>query len=128
MKFLADMGISPRSVEHLREMGHDATHLREKGLEQLTDTAILAKARAEKRILLTHDLDFGELLAASKAELPSVVIFRLHNMRPERVNRYPEEVIKQYGTLLESGAIVSVSEGRIRVRSLPLYKGGGTKP
>ncbi len=37
MKFLADMGISPRSVEHLREMGHDATHLREKGLEQLTD-------------------------------------------------------------------------------------------
>jgi predicted nuclease of predicted toxin-antitoxin system len=73
MKFLADMGISPKTVAFLRTLDHDATHLQEQGLERLPDSAILAKAREEARILLTHDLDFGELIAASGACLPSVM-------------------------------------------------------
>jgi predicted nuclease of predicted toxin-antitoxin system len=44
MKFLADMGISPRAVDFLRDMGHDAVHLYEEGLERLPDSDILAKA------------------------------------------------------------------------------------
>jgi len=60
MKFLADMGISPRTVEFLRDLGHDAVHLHELGLERLPDSQVLRKARNEKRILLTHDLDFAE--------------------------------------------------------------------
>ena len=36
------------------------------------------------RVLLTHDLDFGELVAASGAKLPSIVVFRLANMHPDR--------------------------------------------
>jgi len=86
MKFLADMGISPRVVSTLRERGHEAVHLQEQGLGTLPDGDILAKARAEGRVLLTHDLDFGELLAASGGELPSVIIFRLKDMRAENVN------------------------------------------
>lgn len=123
IKFLADMGISPRSIEYLRKLGYDAIHLYEEGLERLADSEVLAKGRAEGRVVLTHDLDFGELMAASGAELPSVVIFRLRDMRPERVNRYLEEIIERYGGLLEEGAIMSVGEGKIRVRSLPIERG-----
>ena len=47
MKFLADMGISPRVVSALRERGHGAVHLQEQGLGKLPDGDILAKARAE---------------------------------------------------------------------------------
>jgi len=86
MKFLADMGISPRTVAFLRSLGHDAVHLYEQGFGRLSDPTILRKACDEGRVLLTHDLDFGELMAAGGAELPSVVIFRLRDMRPERVN------------------------------------------
>ena len=75
MKFLADMGISPVVVRWLREMGHDAVHLYEEDLGRLPDSAVLEKARAEGRILLTHDLDFGELLAFSKSAQPSVLYF-----------------------------------------------------
>ena len=120
MRFLADMGISPRSVERLRGLGHDADHLYEQGLERLPDTAILEKARSEGRVLLTHDLDFGELMAASGASLPSVVIFRLRNMKPDRVDRYLDEIIGQHQEVLEKGAIVSAAEGQIRVRVLPI--------
>lgn len=88
MRFLADMGISPRTVELLVNLGHDAVHLDEQGLNRLPDEAIVQKARNENRVLLTHDLGFGELVAAGGAQLPSAVIFRLRDMRPERLDHY----------------------------------------
>jgi predicted nuclease of predicted toxin-antitoxin system len=91
-----------------------------RGLDRLPDHAILAKARDERRILLTHDLDFSEIVALSGASLPSVVSFRLRNMHPDRVNRYLQAIINQHAKMLARGAIISVSEGRIRMRPLPL--------
>ncbi|MBI2684796.1 MAG: DUF5615 family PIN-like protein [Acidobacteria bacterium] len=65
MKFLADRGLSEATVRFLRDSGHDATHQRERGLHRLPDVAIMEKAAAEGRIVLTLDLDFGELHAIS---------------------------------------------------------------
>ena len=123
MNFPADMGISPQTVGLLRGLGHDAVHLHEQDLGRLSDSTVLDKARSEGRILLTHNLDFGELMAASGAALPSVVISRLRDMRPERVNVYLREVVTEYRNVLEQGVIVSVSEGQIRLRSLPIEPG-----
>ena len=124
MKFLADMGISPKTVAFLQSLGYDASHLHDQGLHRLQDPAILEKAKNEGWVLLTHDLDFGELIAASGASLPSIVIFRLRNMRPERVNRHLHGIIAQHQDSLEQGAILSVTEGQIRVRLLPLSASG----
>lgn len=120
MKFLADMGISLRTVAFLRDLEHDAVHLYELGLGRLSDPDILRRARDEGRVLLTHDLDFGELMAASGANLPSVVLFRLRDMRPDGVNAHLREVVAEYHEMLERGVIVSVSERQIRLRSLPI--------
>jgi predicted nuclease of predicted toxin-antitoxin system len=120
MRFLADMGISPQTVAFLRGLGHDAIHLHALGLDRLPDSAILELARAENRVLLTHDLDFAELIAAGGMTLPSVVVFRLRSMRPERVNHYLQGIISQHQEPLERGAIVSVVEGQARVRLLPI--------
>jgi predicted nuclease of predicted toxin-antitoxin system len=122
MKFLADMGISPKSVAYLRELGYDAVHLYEQGLERLSDTDILRKAREEGLVVLTHDLDFGELMAASGAKVPSVVIFRLRNMKPGSVNRHLEALVLRHLDALRKGAIISVAEGQIRMRRLPITK------
>lgn len=122
MKFLADMGISPVTVEFLRGLGHEAAHLHEEGLDRLLDPSILEKARCEGRVLLTSDLGFGDLLAHSGAGLPSVVIFRLTNMRPESVNAHLGVLLTRFGTDLERGAIVSVTDRRIRLRQLPISK------
>lgn len=120
MRFLADMGISPSTVAFLTSLGHDATHVHAQGLDRMQDSAILEKARVENRVLLTHDLDFGELIAASGARLPGVVVFRLRSMHPEGVNSHLATVIDQHAEVLERGAIVSVTEGRSRVRLLPI--------
>jgi predicted nuclease of predicted toxin-antitoxin system len=56
VRFLADMGISPKTIAFLRTLGHDAVHLSEQGLERLPDPEIVAKAHQESRVLLVHDL------------------------------------------------------------------------
>ena len=63
MRFLADAGISPRTVEFLLRRGHDAIHVRMLGLQRASDREIVDKALADSRVLLTFDLDFGEILA-----------------------------------------------------------------
>jgi predicted nuclease of predicted toxin-antitoxin system len=120
VKFLADMGISPKTVAFLHSLGHDAVHLSEQGLERLPDPGIVEKARQEERIMLVHDLGFGELVAASGARLPSVITFRLHNMHPDRVNGALHSILSQHREALEQGAMMSVTEGQVRVRRLPL--------
>ena len=120
MRFLADMGISHRTVRFLREMGHEVIHLYERGLERLSDADVLAMARDDGYVLLTHDLDFGELVAESGARLPSVITFRLRSMRPGNVNRHLHALLEQHGEKLLGGVMVTVSEGSIRVRRLPI--------
>ncbi|MBN2389091.1 MAG: DUF5615 family PIN-like protein [Anaerolineae bacterium] len=120
MKFLADMGISPTTADFLHDLGYDAVHLHTLDLDQLPDSAILEKARLENRVVITHNLDFGELAAASGTLFPRVIIFRLRSMRPERVNRYLQSIIRQYAKDLRAGAIISVTDGLIRVRHLPI--------
>jgi len=120
MKFLADIGISPRVVEELRQKGHDAVHLAEQGLHRMVDGDILKKARQENCILLTHDLDFGELLAASGGNLPSVIVFRLKDMRAPNVGLHLFSILNQQSEALNKGAILSVTEQKVRVRALPI--------
>lgn len=120
MKFLADMGISPKTVAFLHTLGHDAVHLSDQGLERLPDPEIVEKACQEGRILLVHELGFGELIAASRVTLPSVVTFRLRNMHPDRVNDTLQSILSQHGEALEHGAMITVTEGQVRVRRLPL--------
>jgi predicted nuclease of predicted toxin-antitoxin system len=71
-------------------------------------------------MILTSNLDFGDLLAASREVLPSVIIFRLQNMRPENIQKHLEILLDQYREELERGAIFSINERRIRVHILPV--------
>jgi len=124
MKFLLDMGISVEVAAFLRSTGHEAEHLHELRLGTLSDSDILARAVSESRIVVTHDLDFANLLAASSAKLPSVIVFRLQNMRPEKVISRLYSLLADHSGDLEKGAILSVSELRIRLRPLPLDTSG----
>ena len=119
MRFLADMGVSPRAVEWLRSSGHDAVHLREEGLQRLPDEGVFAKARAENRIVLTFDLDFGEIVAMNAGSVISVVVFRVRDTRTARVIERLADVLEQSSRALEEGAIIVVEDDRHRVRRLP---------
>jgi predicted nuclease of predicted toxin-antitoxin system len=116
------MGIARSVVEALRDTGFDSVHLLEEGLERMPDGAILDKARAEGRIILTHDLDFGDLLASGALTSPSVITFRLSDMRGHRVLDHLMAALPQFQSELEAGACVTITEGKARCRSLPVTR------
>jgi predicted nuclease of predicted toxin-antitoxin system len=120
MKFLADMGVSRGVVQWLRSEGHDAAHLAELGLQRLVDPGIFDKAFAESRIVLTFDLDFGEILAMSRDRIVSVILFRLNNTTTPFVIERLRAALRDANEALPSGAIVVVEDGRHRIRRLPL--------
>lgn len=122
MRFLADMGVSMRVVEWLRSSGHDTIHLRDEGLQRLPNGQIFEKAIREQRIVLTFDLDFGEIVAGSGGASVSVILFRLRNTRAEFVVRRLESVLEQSTEELAQGAVVLVEDGRHRVRRMPIGK------
>lgn len=119
MRFLADMGVSRRVVDWLRHQGHDAAHLRDEGLQRLADAQIFEKAVVEQRVLLTFDLDFGEIVASTQGQIVSVIVFRLRDTRPDRVIARLARVLSESKHALEIGALVVVEETRHRVRKLP---------
>ena len=118
--FLADMGISQTTVKWLKEQGFDAFHVRDMNMHRATDTEILEKARNDKHIVLTCDLDFGEILSATGEDCPSVIIFRLENETPEHINKRLRQVLQESLEALLKGAIIVVEEGRHRIRKLPI--------
>ena len=120
MRFLADMGVSQHAVEWLRVNGHDAVHLRDEGLQRLPNGEIFQKAGREQRIVLTFDLDFGEILAGSGGQIVSVILFRLRNTRTDFVIQRICDVLRASSAELVKGAIVIVEDGRHRVRTLPI--------
>ncbi len=124
MRFLADMGVAWRIVLWLRQLNHDVIHLRESNLIRISDTEIYAKAERERRIILTFDLDFGEIVAASGKILPSVITFRLRNTRTPHVIERLAKVLDDSSEVLEKGAIIIVEETRYRIRRLPIFLEG----
>lgn len=120
MKFLADMGVSPLTVNALLTQGYDAIHLSEEGLFYLADSLIISKAKAENRVILTFDLDFGELLAFSGDTFPSVIIFRLEKANPDYVLSKLNPILQKYQDVLQSGAIIVIKDNSYRIRNLPI--------
>ncbi len=120
IRFLLDMGIAQSTGQYLKSQGHDVVHLREQGLERLPDDRIVAKAQDEERAIVTRDLDFGRIVALSGDSVPSIVTLRLSDMTPTRVNTALETVLTEATQSLERGALVTITDGGIRVRALPI--------
>jgi predicted nuclease of predicted toxin-antitoxin system len=119
MRFLADMGVNLQIVQWLRQNGDDAVHLRDEGLQRLPDSMIFDKAFSEGRVILTFDLDFGEIAALSGGRIVSVILFRLHNTRTPHVLQRLQSALALRQEL-EKGAVIVVEETRCRVRRLPI--------
>ena len=120
MLFLADAGISPKTVDFLKELGHDSVHVLAIGLERSSDSEIVRHAVSDARVVLTFDLDFGDILALGILDKPSVVLFRLTDERTDAVNQRLVRVLTERYEERESGALILVEDARYRVRKLPI--------
>jgi predicted nuclease of predicted toxin-antitoxin system len=120
MKLLIDMNLSPEWVPVLEGEGWESVHWSRIGDLGAFDREIMEWARTNGYTLVTHDLDFGAILAATKAERPSVVQIRAQDINPYHARNLIVSALKQFKSHLDRGALVSVDETKSRARILPL--------
>jgi predicted nuclease of predicted toxin-antitoxin system len=111
----------PRSLAlRLREIGWDAVHIGELNCSQASDSDILERAKDEKRVILTLDSDFHQLLALSGDLKPSVVRFRDEGSSIDQFIHLLRQIKTHLPAGLVHGFVTSVYQGRVRLRKLPL--------
>ena len=120
MKFLIDMNLSPRLADLLTDAGHHAIHWGTIGRANAEDSEILSWAKMNDYVILTNDLDFGAILAATGFESPSVIQIRRRDVCPEAIMPAILHVAEKFADNLRDWALVVVDENRYRVRLLPL--------
>lgn len=114
MKFLLDVCCSSRSLRRLLvELGHDVRLVSEVD-PRASDETVLGMAHEEGRVVITEDKDFGELVAVQRRPHSGIIRF-LELSVSEQVTAM-QEVLNHYRSEVESGAVMVVTRGRIRVR------------
>lgn len=104
----------------LRAAGHDCAHVYELGLGGQPDEQIMDLADRENRILISADTDFGELLANAPVLAPSVILLRRTDKRAASLAAVILANLEQVTEDLAAGALIVISDTRIRVRRLPM--------
>ena len=113
------MNLSPDWVAIFEKNFIEAVHWSSVGLATAPDFEIMEYARVHGYIVLTHDLDFGILLASSREGEPSVVQIRMQDLYPDVMEEQVLVALRFTEDELEAGALVTLGPQRMRVRSLP---------
>lgn len=127
MKLLVDMNLSPSWVGWLARHEFEAVHWSTIGAATAPDNEILSWARGNGFVILTNDLDFSAILAATSGHTPSVVQLRAQDLLSETAMTIVASALEVHRNDIERGALLSIDEGGTRVRMLPL-RGPRTEP
>jgi len=117
MQFLADESCDFLLVKTLREAGHDVLAVSEI-MPRAEDSDVIRLSVREKRILLTEDKDFGQLVYAHGQSSVGVIFLRFPFSARKQISRDLSILIEQQGKRL-IGCFVTVQPGRIRISHIP---------
>jgi predicted nuclease of predicted toxin-antitoxin system len=120
MRFLIDMNLSPKWASTLAQSGIEAMHWSMIGPAYASDPEIMAYAKERGLVVLTNDLDFGSILAATGGNAPSVVQLRTDDCRVETIAELVIQSIVQAEDQLMMGALVTIETTKLRITSLPI--------
>jgi len=117
MRFLADESCDFIVVKALREAGHDVTVVAEIG-HRAEDSEVIELALKEKRIMVTEDKDFGQLVFAHGQKTIGVIFLRFPFSARQQISNEISDLVKKKGESL-TGCFVTVQPGRIRISHIP---------
>ena len=105
------------AVAALRQHGHDVVWMHEEA-PGTPDAQVLARARADRRVVATFDKDFGELaFRLGAAATFGVVRFRINAESPAAAANVAVAAFAERTDWSATFAVVE--DGRIRIRSIP---------
>ena len=120
LKLLVDMNLSSRLADRLCEAGYDCRHWKEVGDPKAPDTELFDWAKRNRAVVMTRDIGFGDILAATNFNAPSVLLVRSKDSHSALVFPILLQALRQTEAQLQQGALVVVTENRLRIRLLPI--------
>ena len=120
MKLLVDMNLSPDWVPLLASHGWEVSHWSTLGPGNAPDTVLMNWAREHQQVVLTQDLDFSQLLYTTQQRGPSVILLRMDNEFDPAARDHVCAAIALAETALATGALLTISGHRVRLRHLPI--------
>lgn len=114
MKFLLDECAASRSLHRrLLDLGHDVVSAHDE-FARASDETLLALAYEERRVLVTEDKDFGELIFVRRLPHPCIVRFVEMNIVEKLAAM--RELIERHADAMHEGALIVVTRDRVRIR------------
>ena len=117
MNFLADESCAGPVIRALHDAGHDVVAIVEVA-KGATDEQVLERALNEKRVLITEDRDFGELVYARGRSSAGVILVRFHSRARRAKPATVVEAVAKLGSRLRD-AFTVIEPGRVRISGRP---------
>lgn len=108
IRFLLDANLSPQTAKFLRSLGFDTKSITEEKLGYFTDQEVVKLAKRQKRIIITFDLDFGEIYHEKEKSEVGIVVLRIKDQTVESANRTLTMFLEKYQQRLEKNPTVLV--------------------
>lgn len=97
LRLLLNANLSPETAQFLRQyFSFDVRCLLEDSLGKIADADVADLAKQEQRIIITSDLDFGQIYHFDKSNKLGVIVLRLSNQTVENVNEKLKRFFKEY--------------------------------
>jgi predicted nuclease of predicted toxin-antitoxin system len=120
VKLKLDENLSRHLKPVLLLLGHDTETADDEGMLSRPDTEVGRAAREAGRILLTLDLEFGDLRKYPPGGHPGIVLFRPRDFGPLSVNRFVERFVRDTNLEELAGCLAIVEPFRVRIRRPPI--------
>ena len=120
LKFLVDVGVGRKVEEYLLEKRYDTKAVR--ALDQkMPDEVIIRLAALEKRIVITMDKDFGELVYHSGMDHCGILLLRLEDATGSEKQQVIAKILAKYADNMKNNFCVYQNE-KFRFRKLSRAK------
>lgn len=117
---MADLHISPKTIEALRKSGYTISRVTDHLPPTATDRQIIELGERLQASIATQDLDFSALIAQAGKTFPRLISLRVGNASPQEITMLLLALLPTVEKELSEGAIISVDDGGIRIRPLPI--------
>lgn len=119
LRLLLNANLSPETAAFLREFGFDVKCLLENGFGAISDEEVVELAKGESRVIVTFDLDFGEIYHFREEEKVGIIVLRLKNQTVESVDEALKEFFEEFKGRWDEveKSLVVIEEGRYRFYS-----------
>lgn len=116
MRWLIDECTDASLAELLRSAGHNVVYMSDVA-PRSTDIEVIQRAESEKRLLLTEDKDFGDLVFRQAKPVPGIVLLRIDSRRRGRKAPRLVAALERFGDAL-LGRYTVIEDARFRFRPL----------